>query len=107
MCHKIVKEVKKNLCEFGIEPEECYFCGQPNTIGFQEHYTFCPNCAAIYTFSIIQESYCDHIDPDKNIPCVDRIPCYKSDRDKVHIVEDDNGDQRCSICDSICIADGW
>lgn len=100
-------KVKKDLCEFGVSPEECYFCGQPNTVGFKEHYTFCPNCSAIYTFLIIQESHCDHIDPDKDIPCVERIPWYKSARNKVYIIKDTNGDQRCSICDSVCMADGW
>ena len=41
--------------------EKCYFCGNNRTIGFKEHYIFCPNCSAIYTFMIVQRKTCDHI----------------------------------------------
>ena len=115
---------KENLCEFGIVQKECYFCEQPNTILFDEHYTFCPNCSAIYTFSMIQSSNCEHVTPDKRVPCVDRRPSHIINEwvdgglirrppgaEKAYIYEstyyDHQGLQLCSICRTKCLADGW
>ena len=115
-------DVENNSCEFGAEEEECYFCGQPRTIEFSEHYTFCPNCSAIYTTMIIQKSNCDHINNESRIPTVVREPWFANDRDKLHIYNRDKlhiytGQifrkgvieyvQRCSICNKQCTVDGW
>ncbi len=62
--------------EFGIEDKECYFCHQNKTIRFSEHYTFCPNCSAIYTYYRIVKSTCEHI--KGGIPFADRLPCFES-----------------------------
>jgi|GEM_PF-7049265 len=101
---------EKDLCEFGIVHEECYFCGQPRTILFNEHYIFCPNCAAIYTNMMIQKSDCDHI--KDGVPVVISNPWFSaSDRKlaKTHIYLLDGVStlQFCSRCNSECIADGW
>lgn len=91
--------------DFAISNEECYFCGKKETIRFHEHYTFCPDCSAIYTVSIIQRSGCEHI--DRGVPEVLRAPWYKEARKKPYITEEVEGIQRCSICQATCIADGW
>ena len=96
---------ERDLCEFGIEHEKCYFCGQPRIIRFGEHYYFCPNCSVIYTNMILLRSGCDHI--TKNTPCIQRAPWYKSDRKKPHIIRTDYDTQRCSVCYATCESDGW
>lgn len=111
---------EKDLCEFGVVHEDCYFCGQPRMIRFDEHYYFCPNCSAIYTFNIIIEANCNHIDSNKRIPIVSRVPSRIINQwgdgqlirispsvGKVYIEEDDHCDQTCSVCHQPCIADGW
>jgi len=95
------------MCEFSITDEKCYFCGQPKVVRFNEHYTFCPNCAAIYTYLMIQKSNCKHI--KDGIPLLIHMRWVKKDI-KPYIYEeqlDDGEIQRCSICGKICIADGW
>jgi len=96
---------EKDLCEFGIEHEKCYFCGQPRTIQFEDHYTFCPNCSAIYTNMMLLRSGCDHI--TENTPCVLNEPWYKSDRQKPYMVETIEDTKICSICGAKCESDGW
>lgn len=100
-------EEEKDLCEFGIVDEECYFCGQPRTIRFDEHYYFCPNCTALYTFFMIKKTKCKHI--TKDTPFLLRKPYWHTNmKDKKYIYEDDDGEtQRCSECNAECIADGW
>lgn len=105
--------------QFSEINDPCYFCGNDKTIIFKEHYYFCPNCSAIYTFNAILESNCKHIDPQKEIPCVSRMPMLiinewrkstlarKSPAlGKVYIVEYD-GKQVCAVCGALCMADGW
>lgn len=95
-------KVKKDICEFGIVNKACYFCGQPRTIRHSEHYTFCPNCSAIYSKMILQESHCKHFDGDQAI-VIELEPCYPEYRDKLYV---DKGDI-CSICGANVDADGW
>ena len=93
-------------CEFGIIEETCYFCGQSKVIGFNEHYTFCPECSAIYTFMIIQRKSCEHITDDT--PIAERSPWYKEYREKPHILSNSYGTgQKCSVCSKHVLADGW
>jgi hypothetical protein len=99
-----------DLCEFGVVHEKCYFCGQPRTILFNEHYTFCPNCAVIYTDMIIQESNCDHI--KSGVPVVISDPWFSTPNRqlrKTHIYLLDGmwTMQFCSKCNAECVADGW
>jgi len=96
-----------DLCEFGIDEEKCYFCGQPRTVRFSEHWIFCPNCSAMYTFMIIVESNCDHI--KDNIPYVIKEPWYnkmKHEKPYAHDTEDLKM-QICSVCGKECVMDGW
>ena len=83
----------------------CYFCGNEETILFHEHYTFCPNCSAIYTDLMIQESNCDHV--KSGVPVALREPWYAKNRNVPFIKEDVLGFQKCSVCGKPCIADGW
>lgn len=99
--------IEEDMCEFDTVDEECYFCGQPRTIRFSEHFTFCPNCSAIYTVHILQKSGCDHI--KDGIPFVLRHPWYAGLKDdKAYIISSLHEDKQvCSICGKECIADGW
>lgn len=119
--------MNKNQAEFTVVNEECYFCGQLQTVRFAEHYIFCPNCAAIYTEMIVQESRCEHI--KDGVPCVENTPravnykwvkgeivfskpSFGPDFSKPYIYEvwEEDGDsvtQHCSVCGEWCIADGW
>jgi len=104
-----------DLAEFGVVQEECYFCGQLRTIRFNEHYTFCPNCSAIYTFFILVDSNCEHV--SNNTPAVIREPWYYRGPErpiKPYIYEGKvlsygqiRKVQKCSVCNKKCIADGW
>jgi hypothetical protein len=99
-----------DLCEFGIVEEECFFCKQPRTVAFNEHYTFCPNCSAIYTFMMIykDKDTCSHITGDE--PTVIKKPIYKSVRDKIHIYKGGDvvpNNYHCSYCRNIVYVDGW
>ena len=91
-----------------MREEKCYFCGT-KTIRFHEHYYFCPECSAIYTYLIIQQSSCTHITTGVDFPTVIRVPWYKKVRDNKIYIRDDYKDdnQRCSVCSKICVADGW
>ena len=100
-----INEEEKDLCEFGIEHEKCYFCGQPRMVLFNEHYYFCPNCSAIYTSMIIQESNCEHI--KKDTPYVSRSTWYGDDGKPYIHDTDDLKKQVCSICGAECVTDGW
>jgi len=105
---------KKDKCEFGISEEDCYFCGQPRTILTNEHYTFCPNCMALYTFMLIHGSECNHVVGGTPVLL---SSIYKiTNANKPHIFEDhedlySEGDPgviyRCSKCLAQCHADGW
>lgn len=93
--------------DFAIINEACCFCGNNQVIKFHEHYYFCPECSAIYTFNILQSSECDHI--KDGVPTVLREPWYKSARSKtVYAKEIDKaGYTVCSKCGKQCVVDGW
>ena len=85
--------------------EKCCFCGSDDIVWHNEHYTFCKNCTAIYTHSMLQKTNCSHITEDS--VCVDRPPWFRNARESVpYIKETDNG-QFCSVCGKKVIADGW
>jgi len=88
----------------GNREEKCYFCGE-NTIRFHEHYHFCPDCSAIYTYLIVLKSRCEHI--KERTPTVIRQPWYKEVREGKAYIEDLDKWQKCSICGRACTADGW
>jgi len=96
------KQDYEDLCEFGIVMKKCYFCDQPRTVRFNEHYTFCPNCSAIYSTMILQESHCEHFEGDQAI-VIEFEPCYPEYRDKPYIACGDT----CSVCGVNVCADGW
>jgi len=108
-----IEEEELDLCEFGVVHEECYFCGQPRTILFNEHYIFCPNCAVTYTDMMIQESNCVHI--KSGVPVVISNPWYsgyndsnrKSMKTHIYLLDGESTMQFCSKCNLKCIADGW
>jgi hypothetical protein len=93
----------------------CYFCGSKETVRFHEHYTFCTNCSAIYTFLMVRESNCNHM--KDGVPLVEHGSWYSFDpRTKPYIYakyereEYGDGDgvfHHCSICHESCVADGW
>lgn len=90
---------------FGIVDEKCYFCGHEQTVIFNEHYTFCPECSAIYTSMMVIEG-CDHIKSNAVIAL--RKPWFKDFKcDKPYIEEGDEGNEVCSECGLSVIADGW
>lgn len=90
--------------------EPCYFCGNDNTVGFSEHYHFCPSCSAIYTFLIVHNKNCNHI--NDRTPVAIREPWFESARNgKKYIVDyNERADvptYKCSICAKPVHADGW
>lgn len=91
--------------EFGVEKKACFFCGQPETVGFNEHYTFCPDCSAIFTKMSIEKG-CKHI--HRSAVVVIRAPWYRSVREsaKPHVLETESGNV-CSVCREEIIDSGW
>ena len=89
------------------ERELCFFCGAKDTITIDEHYIFCKRCTALYTEMIVIERNCEHIGEDAIV--AEREPWFrdlrKECRDNKAYILPNAG--RCSICNSITIADGW
>jgi len=113
---------KHNPCQFAVVDEKCYFCDHAITVMFNEHYTFCPSCAAIYNTSTIQTAGCSHI--KYGIPCLDSpvrmanhvcsgwigfySPAFKKPFIYEEVKESSNEIvQKCSVCHSECVSDGW
>ncbi|KKM80503.1 hypothetical protein LCGC14_1339270 [marine sediment metagenome] len=92
---------KEDPCEFGIVKRKCYFCDQPRTVQFDEHFIFCPNCSAIYSEQILQESHCKHFSGDSAI-VVEFEPLFYPAK-KPYVV----GGDICSECGTNVWADGW
>jgi hypothetical protein len=92
--------------EFGVVDEKCYFCGHEKTVRFKEHYVFCPCCTAIST-DVIAIKKCKHF--TDSIVIAIREPWFpKSRNKKPYIIGDESeGMGPCSICGTLCIADGW
>lgn len=98
-------------CEWGVcrEPEDaCHFCQHPATVLFNEHYTFCPNCSAIYTVMSVEQG-CAHFQDGESGVLAERVPWYSDDREgKVYATETGEDDSMlCSICHKHVILDGW
>jgi hypothetical protein len=87
--------------------KECYFCGNPTTVRFHEHYTFCANCSAIYTFMVVHEHNCIHI--GAGTPVVSHPPWYETDKSWIYEYEEDDPGVffKCSVCHADCEVDGW
>ena len=66
--------------ECGLLERECPFCKCKGTFGFKEHYYFCPNCTAIYTYCMLQKSNCKHMIRD--IPIAEREPWFPKVREE-------------------------
>ena len=95
---------------YGFTKKACHFCSHEEVLAFNEHFYFCPNCAALYTFPIIWWKKCEHI--KNRIPLALNKPCYKEAQEKVHIskevsVFDGTDFMCCSNCGMECHADGW
>ena len=89
--------------------QECFFCKHKGIVRFREsHMYFCPDCSAIYTYMIKQETNCNHLEEGKS-PVVIRLPWYKKDREnaKPYVVEGEDDTQTCSVCNAECIFDGF
>ncbi len=91
---------------FTITENKCYFCNAKETILFNEHYRFCPECSAIYTNMLVLEIQCIHL--NIRSPFVTRDCWYvKERRAKAYIKPGHDGAQICSWCGTECYADGW
>lgn len=93
--------------EFGITEEACYFCGHEQVVRFKEHYIFCPNCTSIST-DMLAVKRCKHF--TSSIVIAIREPWFSETRNnkKPYVIGDESeGMGPCSICGSLCIADGW
>ncbi|MGD9158304.1 MAG: hypothetical protein PVG39_07860 [Desulfobacteraceae bacterium] len=89
---------------------KCYFCDSEDIVIANEHYTFCRNCMALYTFMIVHEKDCDHI--NQGCPLAMHEPVYKSVREgKPYIakerVEENRSETFCSKCCAYVYVDGW
>lgn len=60
--------------------EECFFCGSKDIILFNEHYTFCKNCTAIYTIMSTGETVCEHFINKDEMVVVERLPWFEKFR---------------------------
>lgn len=92
-----------------MNTNKCYFCSSKNLVFTNEHYIFCRDCMALYTFMEILESNCKHI--SNNTPVCLHAPVYKILRNRrpYIVISPENRlpEQYCSICTKKCIADGW
>lgn len=99
------------MVELAVIKYPCFFCGISQTVQFDEHYTWCPCCRAVYTYMIIRERGCDHIpgrEPD-NCPVLVEMPrALEVLEGKTYIEANEFGErQYCSVCGKTCVADGW
>jgi nicotinate-nucleotide adenylyltransferase len=88
--------------------DSCFFCRNQKMVHFNEHYLFCPDCSAIYTFNCFVRPICDHVTKDS--PTVEREPWYKNKRESAnpYIKETPITHRRiCSVCAEEVEADGW
>lgn len=100
-----VKICSKVMREYGIsDTEPCAFCGNEETVCFNEHWSFCPECAAIYTTMWFHKG-CKHIKKTELV--VRSEPWYKDVREKVAYTMDNDPKQRCSVCGKRNKLDGW
>ncbi len=91
---------------FTITKNKCYFCNAEETIRFNEHWRFCPECSAIYTYMLVLKTGCGHI--HEGSPVVLNRCWFKNHRrTKVYIKYVNAEIQKCSRCWAHCEADGW
>lgn len=90
---------------FTISTSGCYFCKSPEIIRFKEHWRFCPDCAAIYTWMVLLKIGCGHI--NAATPVVVSDCWYTKDRRAKTFIKENNRGQVCSTCGESCEADGW
>ena len=88
--------------ECGFIKEPCPFCKEEETLRFNEHYNFCPNCTAIYTDMMVERS-CEHFDKDALV--VTREPGLRGLKYDVTFI--DANSQRCNKCKTLCNLGGW
>jgi len=94
------------MVEFETQDSPCYFCDHPQTVGFKEHYTFCPNCIAIYTVMIVHEAKCEHV--KAGTPVMIRSPdAPVAIEDKEFFYSTRDGQYRCATCDAESVVAGW
>ena len=87
---------------------KCWFCGSEEIVISNEHYIFCRNCMALYTYPIVSGITCVHI--DKDTPLVLHECTFKASRArKAYILEwsSEAPEQYCSVCYKTVSADGW
>lgn len=90
---------------FTITENKCYFCNAKETIHFNEHYRFCPECSAIYTNMLVQRSGCKHV--NNTTPVVTTDCWFAKDRRAKVFIKYNSWGQVCSKCGEECYADGW
>jgi hypothetical protein len=94
------------MVEFGTQDKPCYFCGHPQTVGFKDHFVFCPNCLAVYTFVMVHEAKCEHV--KVGTPAMIRLPdAFVAIEDKEFFYGTRDGQYRCATCDTESVIDGW
>jgi len=84
--------------------EKCKFCNS-EVITFDEHYTFCTSCSAIYTQMMVSETNCEHI--NENSLYVERAPWFKAARNTIPYIKVEADKCSCSVCGKQVMADGW
>ena len=88
----------------------CPFCKQETTVGFNEHYHFCPNCTAIWTSMIVVRG-CKHLIKNKSALFTERESWFKkthkNDSAPYAFEAGGMGNRFCSKCRAQVILDGW
>lgn len=92
----------------------CFFCDGQDLIRFAEHYMFCRNCSAIYTkITADPDTECEHFRPDlaveesKSMVDVERLPWFKSIREKVTRTKPFVMAGHCQMCGKKVADAGW
>ena len=84
--------------------EKCPFCKSEDVVPFKEHYSFCKECTAIYTYSAVITG-CEHINKESTI--AERPPWYKKDRDSIAYIIETGNVAKCSVCGTEIELGGW
>ena len=97
---------------YGFTKDACYFCGHKELFATNEHYYFCPDCMALYTFLIVHKgcgSVGNCVPVNSRIPTAFHPPRYKAAKKKVFIKDSITFKDRwcCSKCGGEVMVDGW
>jgi len=97
---------------YGFTEKSCYFCGLEELFTTNEHYYFCPDCMALYTFLIVHKgcgSVGNCVPVNSRIPTAFHPPRYKAAKKKVFIKDSITFKDRwcCSKCGGEVMVDGW